>query len=342
MPKLRRLMRLRRYSRRTEDVYVRWVIRYIEFHGRRHPRELSEPDIEAFLTDLTDRGHVAGGTQNQALAALIFLYRYVLEIPISPGRRLPRAKRPKRVPVVMTAEEAWAVIGQLSGSCRVAAMLMYGSGLRLMECLTLRVKDLDFSAGQITVRGGKGNKDRVTVLPESVRGDLDMQLRLGRKLHARDVRAGHSGVALPDALAAKFPNAARDWRWQWVFPATRVFAGRDGQRLRHHLHETVLQRAVHDAVRAAGLTKRATCHTFRHSFATHLLQAGYDIRTVQELLGHSDVRTTMIYTHVLNRGGLGVRSPVDMPPREPQMARHGLLQTRAAVQDQSGQRVESP
>ena len=312
IPRMRRLLRLRHYSRRTEDVYLGWVRRYLEFHGRRHPRELAEPEVSAFLTSLAVDNKVAGGTQNQALAALMFLYRHVLGIPLSLGRDVVRAKRPKKVPIVMTADEVWRVLDQLDGAARVAALLMYGSGLRLMECLTLRVKDLDFSAGEITVVGGKGNKDRRTMMPASVMDELTGHLRRVKKLHDRDLRLGLGHAPMPAALERKYPNAAREWGWQWVFPASRAYMDGEGKRRRHHVHETVVQRAVHDAVKDAGIAKRVSCHTFRHSFATHLLMAGYDIRTVQELLGHSDVRTTMIYTHVLNRGGYGVRSPLDM------------------------------
>jgi len=305
-------MRLRRYSRRTEDVYLAWVRRYVDFHSRRHPKELAEPEVSAFLTSLAVDHHVAGGTQNQALAALLFMYRHVLGVPLSLGRGVVRAKKPKRVPIVMTGEEVWRVLDQLDGAPKIAALLMYGSGLRLMECVTLRVKDLDFSAGEITVVGGKGNKDRRTMLPAGVTEELAAHLRRVKKLHLRDVRQGVDGVSMPEALERKYPNASREWGWQWVFPASRVHVDAADARRRHHLHETVVQRAVHDAVKDAGIAKRVSCHTFRHSFATHLLMAGYDIRTVQELLGHSDVRTTMIYTHVLNRGGYGVRSPLDM------------------------------
>lgn len=314
LPRMRQVMRMRRYSRRTEDVYLGWVRRFIDFHDRKHPKDLAEPEVSAFLSSLAIEGRVSAGTQNQALAALLFLYRHVLGVPIAMGRDVVRAKRPQRVPVIMAQEEVWRVLNELDGATRVAAVLMYGSGLRLMECLTLRVKDLDFSGHEITVRGGKGNKDRRTILPDSAVPELTAHLRRVRKVYERDMREGGPAVELPDALARKYPNAAREWGWQWVFPASRVYTNEQGERCRHHLHETVLQRAVHCAVKDAGLTKRATCHTFRHSFATHLLQAGYDIRTVQELLGHTDVRTTMIYTHVLNRGGYGVRSPADMAP----------------------------
>ncbi|MGH7678643.1 MAG: integron integrase [Gemmatimonadaceae bacterium] len=308
---MRRLMRMRRYSPRTEEVYVRWVVRFVTFHGLRHPRELAEPEVAAFLDRLNRGRGVAAGTHNQALAALTFLYRRVMDVPLSVRRDVTRAKRPKRLPVVMTEEEVWQVLGEMTGQERLAATLMYGSGLRLLECLTMRVKDLDFGAGQILIRGGKGNKDRRTMLPQSVAADLAAHLRRVKKMFRYDGARGTPGVVLPDGLERKFPNAPREWGWQWVFPATRMFADRAGRRRRHHLHETVLQRAVHDAVKAAGITKRVTCHTFRHSFATHLLQAGYDIRTIQELMGHADVRTTMIYTHVLNVG-VGVRSPADL------------------------------
>jgi integron integrase len=314
LPAMRRLMRTRHYSRRTEAAYVAWVRRFIEFHGRRHPRDLGDAEVSAFLSALAVDGAVSAGTQNQALAALLFLYRHVLDAPLAMGRTVVRAKRPRRVPVVMTPEEVWRVIGAMDGACQLAATLLYGSGLRLAECLALRVKDVDFGAREITVRGGKGAKDRRTMLPDSAVEPLERHLASVARLWRRDHRAGHAGVELPHAMARKYPGASREWGWQWVFPASRIYVGKDGARRRHHLHETVLQRAVHDAVRAAGITKRATCHTFRHSFATHLLAAGYDIRTVQELLGHSDVRTTMIYTHVLNRGGRGVRSPADMTP----------------------------
>ncbi len=309
---MRRQLRLRHYSPRTEEVYLRWVRRFVEHHGRRHPRELGERAIEEFLSALAVRGKVAAGTQNQALAAILFMYRDVLGVPMALGRDVARARRPKRVPVVMTPDEVWRVIGAMDGLPRLAALLMYGSGLRLNEALALRVKDLDFGAREITVRGGKGNKDRRTMLPDRVADELEPHLMRVRRQHARDLREVWHGVPVPDALGTKFPGAPRDWRWYWVLPAGRLTRMRDGRMLRMHVHETVVQRAVHEGVKESGITKKASCHTFRHSFATHLLGAGYDIRTVQELLGHSDVRTTMIYTHVLNRGGRGVVSPADM------------------------------
>ena len=312
LPRMRRVMQTRHYSRRTIAVYVGWVRRFVRFGGGRHPKELGDAEVAAFMERLAVRDAVSAGTQNQALAALLFLYRHVLGVPLSLGRHMVRAKRAKRLPVVMTPEEVWRVLDVMEGQCRLAAMLLYGSGLRLAECVSLRVHDLDFGAREVTVRGGKGNKDRRTTLPEIVARELEGHLARVRRLAASDRKRGVAGVSLPDALARKYPNASREWGWQWVFPASRTYEGAGGRRQRHHLHATVLQRAVYEAVREARIAKRVSCHTFRHSFATHLMQAGYDIRTVQELLGHTDVRTTMIYTHVLNRGGLGVRSPADM------------------------------
>ena len=318
---------MRRYSPRTVEVYVGWVRRYIEFHGRRHPREMGEPEIAAYLSGLATHRRVAAGTQNQALAAILFMYRHVLEMPMSVGSGVVRAKRPRRLPVVLTQDEVWRVLREMAGAERLAAVLLYGSGLRLMECLTLRVKDVDFASREITVRGGKGQKDRQTILPASVADDLTAHLRRVQRLFARDRERG-GRVALPDGLERKYPSASREWGWQWVFPASRVYTGADGKRHRHHLHETVVQRAVKDAVRASGITKRASCHTFRHSFATHLLQAGYDIRTIQALLGHTDIRTTMIYTHVANTG-LGVRSPADQAPPAQNQVDFAALRTQA-------------
>ena len=305
-------LRTRHYSSRTEQAYVAWVRRYVRHHGGRHPRELDEPEVRAYLGHLATERKVSAATQSQALAALQFLYRYVLRRPIGFVTGVPRAKRRERLPVVLTRSEVRALIDQLSGTKRIMALLLYGAGLRLNECLALRVKDIDLEMRQIVVRGGKGDKDRVTMLPASVEAYLHAHLDQVRALHARDLAAGGGEATLPGALARKLPEAARDWGWQWVFPASSRYRDAEtGAMRRHHLHESVLQRAVHEAGLRALLTKRATCHGLRHSFATHLLEAGYDIRTVQELLGHKDVSTTMIYTHVLNRGGRGVQSPAD-------------------------------
>lgn len=304
--------RLRHYSERTSRAYTGWVLRYIRFHGKRHPNELGRDHVVEFLSALAIRSNVSASTQNQALAAISFLYRELLQIPLDDVEQVARAKRPVRLPVVLTRDEVRRVINQLEETPRLVAMLLYGSGLRILECLQLRVKDVDFAAHQILVRGGKGDKDRVTMLPASTEGLLHEHLEVARSIHAKDLRRGGGRVDIPTALARKYPNASTEWRWQYVFPATRTYIDVVTRELRrHHLHVTVIQRAVAEAVRSAGLMKRATCHTFRHSFATHLIEDGYDIRTVQELLGHSDVRTTMVYTHVLNRGGRGVRSPLD-------------------------------
>lgn len=312
LDRVRDAVRARHYSRRTEKAYVAWIRRFILFHGKRHPFEMGAAEVTRYLSSLAVQENVAASTQNQALAALLFLYRQVLALDLPWLDDVVRAKRPVKLPVVLTHDEVRAVIRQLHGAPRLMAILLYGSGLRLLECARLRVKDVDFGRNQITVRAGKGEKDRVTALPASVCADLIRHLEIVRNQHDADLRHGAGWVELPWALARKYPNAGREWPWQWVFPATRLYVDRDtGQRRRHHLHESVLQRAVKDAVRAAGIPKRATCHTLRHSFATHLLEDGHDIRTVQELLGHRDVSTTMIYTHVLNRGPAGVRSPAD-------------------------------
>jgi integron integrase len=313
LERVRDAIRTRHMSPRTEEAYVAWVRRFVLFHGKRHPRELGAPEVSEFLTALAVKDRVSASTQNQALGAILFLYREVL------GQDLPwlgsvvRAKKPRRLPVVLTREEVRAILSHVDGATRLIVSLLYGSGLRLLEGLTLRVKDVDFGRNEITVRSGKGGKDRVTMLPVGARAPLGAHLRSVRAVHERDVRDGAGWVSLPSSLARKFPNAGREWPWQWVFPATRTYVDPEtGHRHRHHLHETVVQRDFKAAVREAGLTKHATCHTLRHSFATHLLEDGYDIRTIQELLGHKDVATTMIYTHVLNRGGRGVRSPIDV------------------------------
>jgi len=273
---------------------------------------MAEPEINAFLTHLAVKKSVSASTQTQASSALLFLYRHVLGREVGDLGDVIRARKPTRLPVVMTREEVKAVLGRLCGDKWLMGNLMYGAGMRLMECLRLRVQDVDFAARQILVRDGKGHKDRVTLLPDVVREGLQSHLVAAEKIHQQDLRDGYGRVLLPDALERKYPQAAVEWRWQWVFPQASRWKNRDtGEQGRHHVHESLVQRAVKDAVAGAGLTKRATCHTFRHSFATHLLENGYDIRTVQELLGHKDVKTTMVYTHVLNRGPAAVRSPAD-------------------------------
>ncbi len=305
-------VRIRHYSRRTEKAYTGWIRRFVLFHGKRHPDEMGEAEITAFLSDLATRRRVAASTQNQALSALLFLYRDVLghDLPWLDG--IVRAKRPQRVPVVLSRAEVRALLERLHGTSWLAASLLYGAGLRLLEALRLRVKDVDSQRNEITVRRGKGAKDRRTLMPGSLKRPLATHLERVHRQHAADLASGAGSVALPDAVASKYPRAAWEWGWQWVFPATRSYRDREtGQRRRHRLHESVVQRAVKRAAREAGLTKPATCHTLRHSFATHLLEDGYDIRTIQELLGHKDLATTMIYTHVLNKGGRAVKSPLD-------------------------------
>ncbi len=304
---------MRHYSIRTEKAYVAWIRRFVVFHGKRHPKEMGEVEINAFLSYLATRERVSSSTQNQALAALLFLYRNVLEMPFPKIEGLVRAKQPQRLPVVLTRDEAARLLSKMDGVPRLVAVLLYGSGLRLLEGLRLRVKDVDFGLNQILVRDGKGARDRVTMLPAAAKESLRVHLESVREVHRRDCADGHGSVLLPDALARKYPNASRDWGWQYVFPAEeRWLDPRTKRQGRHHVHETTVQKAVRSAARAAAIVKHVTPHTLRHSFATHLLEAGYDIRTIQELLGHKDVATTMIYTHVLNTsGGRGVRSPVD-------------------------------
>jgi len=312
LDQVRAVIRSKHYSRRTEETYIDWITRYVRFHELRHPRELSSADITAFLTHLAVERDVAAATQNQARSALLFLYREVLGIAIDAPQNVVAAKMPRRLPTVMTRDEVRAVLKRMSGDHRLMAQLLYGSGLRLMECLRLRVKDLDFAQHQLTIRDGKGMHDRVTMLPDALTAPLQLHLQLVRRIFDEDVEHGYGTVYLPYALERKYLNAAREWGWQYVFPADRLSTDpRGGQVRRHHRDERGLQSAVKAAVRAADIAKPASCHTFRHSFATHLLENGYDIRTVQELLGHADVKTTMIYTHVLNRGGRGVRSPLD-------------------------------
>ena len=317
LDQMRDVMRVKHYSLRTEQTYCDWVERFIRFHQLRHPRELGEAEVSEFLTHLARAGNVAASTQNQALSALLFLYKQVLKTEIGWLEEVERAKKPVRLPVVLTRDEVHKIFAHLHGTARLMAGLLYGSGLRLMECVRLRVKDVDFGYGRITVRDGKGAKDRVTMLPLNVAGALERHLQKVRVQHEEDREDGFGGVYLPHALARKYPNAEHEWAWQWVFPSTRLSIDPRDEReapvkRRHHIDESALQLAVKKAVIASAVQKPATCHTFRHSFATHLLENGYDIRTVQELLGHKDVSTTMIYTHVLNKPGLGVRSPLDV------------------------------
>ena len=309
---MREALRTRHYSPRTEQVYVLWVKRFIRFHKMRHPKEMAEPEINEFLTYLAVEQKVSASTQNQALAAVLFLYRRVFGVDIGDLGGVVRARKSHHVPIVMTRAETRAVLSEMSGETKLMASLLYGSGLRLSECLCLRVQDLDLAGGEIVVFNGKGNKDRVTVLPEGLKAPLREHLTGVRAIHRQDLEDGWGRVKVPEALRRKYPNAAADWRWQWVFPQRYRWRNAEtGEQGRHHTDESILQRAVKDAVRAAGIAKRVGCHTFRHSFATHLLESGYDIRTIQELLGHKSVNTTMIYTDVLNKGGRGVRSPLD-------------------------------
>ncbi len=313
IPLVRSRLRVRHMSLRTEQAYLAWIRRYVRFHGVRHPEELTDVDIVDFLTDLAEHRGVTQSTQSQALSALLFLYRDVLQRSVGNVRAVVRARAPSRLPVVLSREEVARLLGLLTGDVHLVAFLLYGSGLRLLEALTLRIKDVDFTRCEILVRQGKGTKDRVTMVPASAVALLKRKIAAVRRLHDADLAAGGGRVELPDALAAKAPTWATDFGWQWLFPARKRYVdSRTGELRRHHLHETAVQRAVRSAVQAAEITKRATCHSLRHSFATHLLEDGYDIRTVQELLGHTDVSTTMIYTHVLNRGGRGVRSPADL------------------------------
>jgi integron integrase len=312
------VMRLKHYSLRTERTYCDWIERFIRFHDLRHPREMGEAEVSAFLTHLARDGDVAASTQNQALSALLFLYKEVLKQEIGWLEDVERAKKPVRLPVVLTRDEVHKIFAHLHGTARLMAGLLYGSGLRLMECVRLRVKDVDFGYAGITVRDGKGGKDRVTMLPVNLASALERHLQKVKMQHEQDLEDGFGEVYLPHALARKFPNAQREWCWQHVFPSVRLSSdprsvpdNGEAMRRRHHVDESGLQQAVKKAVRASGINKPASCHTLRHSFATHLLENGYDIRTVQELLGHKDVSTTMIYTHVLNKPGIGVKSPLD-------------------------------
>jgi len=309
---VRAAIETRHYSRRTQETYVQWIKRFIIFSGKRHPRELGAPEVTAFLSHLAVAGQVAASTQNQALAALLFLYREVIDEPLPWLNDIVRAKRPVRKPSVLTADEAQRLLSQMRGPKLLMASLLYGAGLRLRECLGLRVKDVDFGYRQIFVRDGKGGKDRITVLPAPIVEPLQKHLIRVKALHERDLAQGYGDVELPDALMRKYPKAQYEWAWKFVFPSyKRSVDPRTGVIRRHHVYENFLIRGVKQAARDAGIAKHVSCHTLRHSFATHLLENGYDIRTVQELLGHKDVSTTMIYTHVLNKGGRSVKSPLD-------------------------------
>ena len=309
---VREVMRYKHYALRTEETYWHWIRRYILFHGKRHPREMGAEDVRVFLSHLATAGGVAAATQNQALNALVFLYREVLHTPVGNLGEVDRARQVRRLPVVLTREEVARLLAAVPADYQLPVRLLYGTGMRLMECVRLRAKDVDFDQGQIVIRAGKGDKDRVTVLPESLREPLQAHLVLVKRLHESDLKSGRGQVWLPEALARKYSQASREWGWQWVFPAGGLSRDpRSGALGRHHVLEDNLQRAVKQAVRAAGIAKPASCHSLRHSFATALLEAGYDIRTVQELLGHKSVETTQIYAHVMRKPGLGVRSPLD-------------------------------
>ncbi|HZW25925.1 MAG TPA: integron integrase [Gallionella sp.] len=312
LDQVRDKIRVKHYSIRTETQYLQWIRRFIYFHGKRHPREMGAAEVEAFLSHLATAGNVSASTQNQALSALLFLYREVLGIVLPWMDTMVRAKKPQRLPVVLSRTEVDRVLERMEGTYGLMARLLYGTGMRLMECVRLRVKDVDFERREILVREGKGGKDRVTMLPETLVSPLNEHLAKRKRLYEDDLGKGMAEVYLPDALVRKYPKAATQWAWQYVFPSgSYSIDPRSGHERRHHIDEKLLQRAMKRAVAEAGIKKPATPHTLRHSFATHLLEGGYDIRTVQELLGHSDVSTTMIYTHVLNKGGRGVVSPLD-------------------------------
>ena len=312
LDQVRDVMRLKHYAYRTELTYSGWIKRFVFFHDKKHPKDMGELEVEAFLTWLAVDKKVAKSTQNQAFNALLFLYRDVLKCPLEGRINAVRSRNKKRLPVVMSKEETRRVLNAMSGTTQLMAKLFYGSGLRLMECIRLRVKDIDFEIDEIRVRSGKGDKDRLVPLPESIKPALNTHLERVKLIHENDMNNGHGKVHLPQALSRKYPDAAKEWRWQYVFPSTRISPDpRTGVTRRHHMDPSSLDRAIKRAVKLAGITKRVTSHTFRHSFATHLLQTGTDIRTIQSLLGHSDVSTTMIYTHVLRQEAQGVKSPLD-------------------------------
>ena len=309
---VRAAVRVRHYSIRTEKAYVHWIRKFVFFHGLRHPRDMGGPEITAFLNHLAVHEKVSASTQNQALCAIVFLYKHVLNKEPDKFEGLVWAKKPRHLPVVFTREEVRSILSQLDGVYWMMATLLYGAGLRLRECLELRIKDIDFDYNQIFIRDAKGEKDRIVPLPQKLKPPLKSQMEKVKRLHEQDVKDGYDSVYMPYALEKKYPHAGKEPAWKYVFPAHQISTDpRSGIRRRHHLYETVLQKAVKTAIRKAGIVKHAGCHTLRHSFATHLLEDGYDIRTIQELLGHNDVKTTMIYTHVLNKGGLAVRSPAD-------------------------------
>jgi integron integrase len=306
------VMALRHYSARTHEAYAYWIKQFIFFHSKRHPRDMGEEEIESFLSYLAEQRHVSASTQNQAFNSLLFLYRHVLNKPLGRIQPVVRARRPKHLPVVLTRDEARRIIGAMSGASKLMASLLYGSGLRIHECIQLRIKDVDPQSLNIIVRDGKGEKDRITMLPKSVASAVRAQIESVKELHKKDLMEGFGEVSLPYALERKYPNAPRELGWQYLFPASQRSRVPGQEKIRrHHIDESALQRAIKDAVRRTHILKQATAHSFRHSFATHLLESGYDIRTVQQLLGHKDVRTTMIYTHVLNTGRTAVRSPLD-------------------------------
>ncbi|NVK02533.1 MAG: integron integrase [Oceanospirillaceae bacterium] len=310
---VRQRIRLKHYSHRTEKSYIHWIRHFVRFHNRQHPRDMGKPEIESSLTYLAVERKVSASTQNQAFNALLFLYRKVLELKMPQLDNVQRAKKLQRLPTVLSPGQVRQVLSQLDGKYWVAGNLLYGSGLRLLECLRLRVQDIDYDMSQINVRAGKGNKDRITIIPDAVVEPLKLHLNKVHTRHAHDLDRGQGRVYMPLALSRKYPKAAFEWPWQFIFPSTTYIQDREtGYTVKYHLHEKALQRAIRNAVVKSGITKRATAHTFRHSFATHLLQRGADIRTIQELLGHKDVNTTMIYTHVIQKGGMGVRSPADI------------------------------
>jgi integron integrase len=312
LDQVRRKIRLKGYSIRTEKTYVEWIRRFILFHDKRHPKEMGKAEIESFLAHLVIQRNVASSTQNQAFNAILFLYDQVLEAKMPDDIQAIRSKKPARVPTVMTHEETHKMIAVMSGVHRLMAKMMYGCGLRVLECLRMRVKDIDFALNQIVVRDGKGKKDRITVLPDGIKADIEIHLQYVKRIHQQDLCRGFGRVYLPNALERKYPSANKQWGWQYVFPSKSLSIDpRAGAKRRHHMHESGIRKAIRQAAKMCGIIKPVGCHTLRHSFATHLLMDGYDIRTVQELLGHKDVSTTMIYTHVLNRGGRGVVSPLD-------------------------------